>query len=992
MKTKSKSPIASRGLLPLTLRMLLCALLTITDLTAALKVQAASQAWTNAPVDNIWTNVNNWVGKAVPGALNSSATADVVTFTNALPLSGIGGAGNAITNDSTGPFTNRSVRGFVFDTANCGAYVFGNSLNDNYLVLVNAGNIQIGPTVVNPITFNQAVRVQLPSSTNGRYDITNNATSPNATFFLASLTNSSANTRPLALFLNGSNTGTNTIANIDDSGLTPGTAGSSGAIQIWKEGTGLWILSGPNDLPQKTSASVVAGVFVEGGTLEVKDPASLGLITVGNFYVTNATLQIDGVSPNNTGFSLRNGGTIQMKGSGTVKDVTMSSAFAGNNATLATTSASDVLTIGDGSVVNQMTGGAVDSVLHITGPGTVVLSQPGNYAGKWSMDAGTNQLSMQGALGTGLNLNLNAGAVFDVTPIGAATYTLDTKGFSANGTGMAVGSTASAVMADPAGTVDFVSRPIVLAFTPTAFAGDSGHPALYCSRGTLSFHGNQITVSNATATPLGVGTYQLVHQASGNILSSGGFVALFAGTGLGAGLIGEIVAVGGDLNLVVSAYTPKPLVWTGNDPLLPGVWDRQNSTNWLAGATPSTFNIYDAVTFNATGSAQAVVTLAATMQPSSVTVDTSGNNYTFTGAGQIAGGTSLVKINTGGTLILQTANTYSGGTIISNGVVQLGVDNGVSGIGSSGFGDVALYSPAVFDLNNFSNLVNGLNGNGTVNITGGGTSTLAVGANGDSGVFSGLIQNTSGTMGLFKTGLGTETLTTSNSYVGATTIDAGTLRVTNLYALGAGNSPVTINSGTLDMDTSLIVTNLNGGGLVINSSTFTNVLTIQTNSTYNGIISGKIEVLVNAGTLRLNGVNTYSNGTIVAAGAGLAIGGGAANPGPGTVIASNNATISQPNTASGSSTFAPPVTTVDGAAVRFVSSTTANNWGNQFNGSALATNIFANGNMSIGGTYSFSNFLGTVIITNGGVRMGPNTGLMGGDNTTFNFVNGGGMM
>src|ERR1035438_9722273 len=290
----------------------------------------------------------------------------------------------------------------------------------------------------------------------------------------------------------------------------------------------------------------------------------------------------------------------------------MSSAFAGNNATLATTSASDVLTIGDGSVVNQMTGGAVDSVLHITGPGTVVLSQPGNYAGKWSMDAGTNQLSMQGALGTGLNLNLNAGAVFDVTPIGAATYTLDTKGFSANGRGMAVGSTASAVMADPAGTVDFVSRPIVLAFTPTAFAGDSGHPALYCSRGTLSFHGNQITVSNATATPLGVGTYQLVHQASGNILSSGGFVALFAGPGLGAGLIGEIVAVGGDLNLVVRACAPKPLVWTGNDPLLPGVWDRQNSTNWLAGATPSTFNIYDAVTFNATGSAQAVVTLAAT--------------------------------------------------------------------------------------------------------------------------------------------------------------------------------------------------------------------------------------------------------------------------------------------------------------------------------------------------------------------------------------------
>src|SRR5258708_24390270 len=46
---------------------------------------------------------------------------------------------------------------------------------------------------------------------------------------------------------------------------------------------------------------------------------------------------------------------------------------------------------------------------------------------------------------------------------------------------------------------------------------------------------------------------------------------------------------------------------------------------------------------------------------------------------------------------------------------------------------------------------------------------------------------------------------------------------------------------------------------------------------------------------------------------------------------------SQPNTGSASSTFTPPVTTVDGATVTFSSSTTANSWGNQFNGTALAT-------------------------------------------------------
>src|ERR1035437_130229 len=448
MKTKSKYQVPMRSFLPLT------ALITIIGLTATLKVQAASQTWTNAPVDNTWANTNNWVGKAVPGALNSSTTADIATFTNALPFSGIGGAGNPITNDAT-----RSIRSFLFDTANCGAYVFGNSLNDNYTDLnspntagfSSGGNITMSATVINPVIFNQAIRIRAASSSNIRYDLTNNAASANATLFFAAITNTTASTRPLFLYLNGSNTGTNTIARIDDSAATPGTPGSSGAIQIWKEGTGLWLLTGPNDLPQKTSASVLAGIFVEGGTLEVQDPGSLGTITVGNFYVTNATLQIDNVTLNNAGITLRQGGTIRMNGSGTVKGVTMNN-FVGNSATLATTSASDVLTVGDGTVANQMTGGAADSVLHVAGPGTVLLSQPGNYAGKWSVDAGTNQLGVAGGLGTGANLNINAGAVFDVTPLGATTYTLDTKALSANGIGTVVGSTASTIMADPAGT------------------------------------------------------------------------------------------------------------------------------------------------------------------------------------------------------------------------------------------------------------------------------------------------------------------------------------------------------------------------------------------------------------------------------------------------------------------------------------------------------------------------------------------------------------
>jgi autotransporter-associated beta strand protein len=58
------------------------------------------------------------------------------------------------------------------------------------------------------------------------------------------------------------------------------------------------------------------------------------------------------------------------------------------------------------------------------------------------------------------------------------------------------------------------------------------------------------------------------------------------------------------------------------------------------------------------------------LQPGSLTV-TGTRNYTFGGTGWVAGPTTLVKSGTG-TLTVNTTNTYSGGTILSNGTVILG--------------------------------------------------------------------------------------------------------------------------------------------------------------------------------------------------------------------------------------------------------------------------------------------------------------------------------
>ncbi len=106
---------------------------------------------------------------------------------------------------------------------------------------------------------------------------------------------------------------------------------------------------------------------------------------------------------------------------------------------------------------------------------------------------------------------------------------------------------------------------------------------------------------------------------------------------------------------------------------------------------------------------------------------------------------------------------------------------------------------ATFDLASFSETIDGLNGTGTVQTTGG-TPTLTVGAgNAATADFSGVLQNGTGTLGFTKTGTGTQTLSggVSNSHTGTTTLDNGILffsktggavAVAGLLNLGGGNA------------------------------------------------------------------------------------------------------------------------------------------------------------------------------------------------------------
>jgi autotransporter-associated beta strand protein len=959
-------------------------------LTTATSSFAASQTWTNAPVDNSWTNGANWVGKAVPGASNTTTSTDVATFNTPIPGSGIGGAGNPITNGFLS-----GIRSILFDTVNCGAYVFGHNLADNYLEVVQTGNLTINSTVVNPVVFNEAISFRGPNSQNYSYFITNNGVSPTATLFIAALTNNgNSTTRPFSITLAGSNTGTNTIAHIDD--RTTGTV--NGAITIDVFGPSKWIFSGPNDLPQKTSASIPAHVFVNSGTLEVQDPGSLGTISVGNLRVLNGgTLQIDNVTPANAGISLFNGGTIRMNGTGLVNGVTVSTA-ASTSATLATTSSTDLMTVGVGQ--NSLTGGGADTVLHVAGPGTVELTQLANYAGNWSADAGVLKIDGASMLGTGLNLNIGAGGTFNMTNIGATTYAPDTAGISGSGTGTIVGTTAATILADPAGTLDLSApvKNILLNFTPTSFSGDTTHPALYIAQGILAIGGNTFTVNNASSTPLGPGTYTLIQQASGSVTSGGNFAVNVTGKGLaspggGAINVGSIQVSGGNVNLVVVTYTPKNLVWQGGNPN--NNWDINTDANFLNGASPSVFNDYDNVTFNSVGAANSTVTPVGTLAPSTITVDTSGGNYTFGVGGSISGTTGLLKTGNG-TLLIQNANNYLGTTTISGGSIEL-----LSSSGLPTTSDVVVNSPGTLDAGVGGN-IGGLSGNGTLdNVSNfGGNPVMSVGNDNVGGTFSGIIRNSTGTLGLTKNGNGLLKLTGANTYSGPTTLNAGSLVVGNPSALGI--SVVTVNAGTLDLGgNSVTMASLAGaGGTITNTSgtVVTNVLTITNGNSFNGVIAenssgAKLQVVVlgNAEE-RLNGANTYSGGTIVGESATVGTQSGG-SLGTGSITLSNGTTLFLHQFGGTACTVGNALIIPDNSSISN-NSTSLGNFvnGDVFGGPTATFTVMGGNGITMGAaTNQFRNFSGTVIAQST-IRWGPGAGVVGGgDNTTFIIPPGGQM-
>ena len=240
---------------------------------------------------------------------------------------------------------------------------------------------------------------------------------------------------------------------------------------------------------------------------------------------------------------------------------------------------------------------------------------------------------------------------------------------------------------------------------------------------------------------------------------------------------------GNTLNLNLAGTAEEPLKWAGTGA---GTWDMNIGANlvWTNSATPPVAAYYrevlgssDQVRFDDTtiGTDQ-TITLDTEVNPMSITVSNVLYKYTLAGSGSIAGPIALNK-TAAGTIILGTANTFSGGTVLSGGTIALGNAAGLP-VGSS----LSMSGTSTLDLNGFSptlgNISASVAGNTIIdNSAGTGTNTLLL--NNQSATISALIKNGPSkvvAVGLMNNNLGAPTpfaLNAANTFSGGLTLKNG---------------------------------------------------------------------------------------------------------------------------------------------------------------------------------------------------------------------------
>ena len=786
---------------------------------------------------------------------------------------------------------------------------------------------------------------------------------------------------------------------------------------IWSKALGTWVVAsemstghGKSSGDKRRTRALLAGISLAAMAMcgwsapagaQVWTGTTSNNWTVGTNWsggtapAANATVTINTNSPNSTvlgvsGAASSTIGNLQMGTAAGTSALTIQ-----NGSTLSATGASN-------STIGNATG--ANATLTVTGAGsswsTVGITNVGN-AGTGTLNiANGGAVSMTNALGVAFGgvggtgtLNLTSGGTLTTSNAGVRNGTANVSGASTlwnAGSLLAVGA-----LNGLSGALNVQSGGVVTAAGNISIGGQNVSNRLGVGTATVTGAGSQLTSSAALNIGLG---------GQGTLTVSNGAVA-------SANTVTMATGATGNATLNVSSG---------------GALATQTLTAGLGTAQVN----FDGGTLRATASNTAFVTgftgTRLNIAAGGLTLDTGAFNVTA--ASPFSGTGALTKIGTGSAVLTGT-NTYTGGTTISSGVLQVG-NGGTSG---SIVGDVTNNGTLAFDRSDTITYVAQISGTGAVNqigtgttvLTGtntyaGGTSitagTLQVSADANLGnasggltVDGGTLSNTaaftssravtlgtnggtfdtqanltlSGTVGgtgaLTKTGTGTLTLAGTNAYAGGTFLNGGTVAVSSDANLGNAGGALTFNGGTLQNTAN--VASARGVALGADGGTF------QTtgNLTLTGTIGGAGALTkTDSGTLLLTGNNTYGGGTTIAAGT-LQLGNGGTsgsitgdvtNNGALVFNRSDSMTLAGAVSGSGSVTQSGTGTTVLSGANTYSGATTVQAGtllvdGNQFGATGLTT---VQSGATLGGNGTLG---GNVAIASGGTLSPGNTGAVG---------------
>ncbi len=653
------------------------------------------------------------------------------------------------------------------------------------------------------------------------------------------------------------------IFNQTTSGSYSGVMSGSGSLT--KQNTGTLILSGAN--------TYRGGTTFAGGTLSIAANTNLGngsgsltfnegtllstagfissravlLTGNGTIEVSGSPLTMSGVVTGSGALSKRGSGTLILSGANTYSGGTTVSggrlSVASNNnlgsesgsltfnegtllVTAGLTSSRTVLLTGNGTVdvsadPVSLLGVISDSgTLTKMGNGTLILSGTNTYSGGTIVSDGILQgttTSLQGAITN------NSSVVFNQAITGTYAGIMSGSGsLSKQNTGTTILTGANTYRG---GTV--VTAGILQGTTTSLQGAITNNSSVIFNQATTGTYAGVISGSGSLSKQ-NTGTTILtgIHTYTGGTTFSGGKLSISADNNLGNSS-GILTFNGGTLLTTAGFTSSRDVVLTGagtievstDSLLLSGVVNGSGNLR-KSGAgrlTLSGENTYSGGTIVSSGILQGTTTSlqgAITNNSSVVFNQTSTGTY----SGVMSGSGSLTTYNTK-TLILSGANTYSGGTVVTSGVLQ-GTTTSLQGA-----------------INNNSSVV--------FNQT-------------TTGTYSGVM---SGSGSLTKHNTGTLILSGSNTYSGGTTCSGGILNISTDNNLGNGSGTLTFNEGTLLTTagfTSSRAVILTGNGTIEVSGD---------SLTLSGVVRGS-GALTKTGTctLVLSGANTYTGGTTVSEG------------------------------------------------------------------------------------------------------------------------------